>query len=112
MNLVAFSPKMPPLIIIIIFKNFAPMCICVTFSGVVPIVAVQILSIPLLGATTTADALEWTFLILLPNFCFGQGLMVIYMNKQNLETCNTPQVKTVCDKLKIQNPCCKGKCCK
>ena len=81
---------------------------CLLFSGTATILAVAILSIPQLELQTLSKALEWVFLVLLPNFCLGQGLEDYYNNYEfkapYTEYC--PLLKLFCkDK---PNFCCAG----
>ncbi|KAH3872038.1 phospholipid-transporting ATPase ABCA3-like isoform X2 [Dreissena polymorpha] len=77
-------------------------------SGVATILAVGILSIPQLDLLDLAHALEWVFLVLLPNYCLGQGIEDYYQNyKLGLiyeEYCVKDKIKDFCEK--IPNPCC------
>lgn len=50
-----------------------------------------------------ADALEWAFLVLFPNYSLGQGLNDIYQNSVLTDLCK-PWVN-ICP-----SPCCKGNC--
>jgi len=71
--------------------------------------AVSILSIPQLGTQAVANALEWLFMILLPNFCLGQGVSDFYSNYIYLNNCKP--IFPFCDYfcLNVTNfPCCKG----
>ncbi|XP_052767410.1 phospholipid-transporting ATPase ABCA3-like isoform X2 [Mya arenaria] len=77
-------------------------------TGVATILAVAILSIPQLGLQDLSKVLEWIFLVLLPNFCLGQGLEDYYSNyKVGLiynKVC--PVLKEFCNEL--PNPCCQS----
>ena len=81
------------------------------FLGVATILAVGILSIPQLDLLDLAHALEWVFLVLLPNYCLGQGIEDYYQNyKLGLiyeEYCVKDKIKDFCET--IPNPCCIGK---
>ena len=74
------------------------------------VLAVDILAIPKLGTLALSRSLEWVFLVLLPNFCLGQGLNDFFTNYQFLQVCDTPMVRQICDMhLPQPFPCCKGK---
>lgn len=70
------------------------------------IVAIYFLQLPQLDLLNEGDALEWLFLILLPNFAFGQGLTDIYTNYEYNDICKRINISSefVC-KL-APNPCC------
>jgi hypothetical protein len=78
----------------------------IDFSGIATVLAVGILSIPQLGTQDLSHALEWLFMIILPNFCLGQGLVDFYSNFEFLHICKP--VLPFCPI--ISNPCCKGIC--
>lgn len=68
--------------------------------------AVVILSIPQLDLLSTADLIDWIFIILFPNYSLGQGLNDLYSNSAYNEICGK-LVKDCYDKPKEPNPCCK-----
>lgn len=74
------------------------------------ILAVGILSIPQLGLVHLSEALEWVFLVLLPNYCLGQGLEDYYSNYKlgdiYRQFC-TEDIRKAC--VIFPNPCCRGK---
>ena len=81
-------------------------------AGTATILAVAIMSIPQLDLQDLSRALEWVFLILLPNYCLGQGLEDYYSNYEfkdiYVEYCVKKNLrdKTTCEF--IPNFCCAG----
>ncbi|XP_048758710.2 phospholipid-transporting ATPase ABCA3-like isoform X2 [Ostrea edulis] len=71
-------------------------------AGDATVLAVGILGIPQLGLKDLSNVLEWIFLVFLPNFCLGQGLMDYYSNWEFLDSCKDFQ--QFCSS--IPNPCC------
>ena len=71
--------------------------------------AVAILSIPQLQLISLADTLQWIFLVLLPNFSFGQALSDIYSNHLYIGLCANDFAVTLCQDFRIQSPCCNCK---
>ncbi|XP_061181930.1 phospholipid-transporting ATPase ABCA3-like isoform X1 [Saccostrea echinata] len=71
-------------------------------AGDATVLAVGILGIPQLGLKDLSNILEWIFLVFLPNFCLGQGLMDYYSNWEFLDSCK--EFKLLCPYL--ANPCC------
>lgn len=71
-------------------------------AGDATVLAVGILGIPQLGLKELSNTLEWIFLVFLPNFCLGQGLMDYYSNWEFLDSCQ--EFKQLCSI--IPNPCC------
>jgi ATP-binding cassette subfamily A (ABC1) protein 3 len=69
------------------------------------------LSIPQLGLEDLSKTLEWVFLLILPNYCLGQGLSDYYKNYELKDIYEEFCVKEEFDKLCtfVPNPCCKGK---
>lgn len=65
-------------------------------TGLVFLLAVYILSIPQLGTEDIGKALEWIFMILLPNFDLGSALMDMYTNSGYKDTCESYKYETVC----------------
>lgn len=76
-------------------------------AGIATVLAVQILKIPQLNTVEIGRGLEWTFLVLLPNFCMGEAMLEFYNNYQFLQICNMPEIKILCE-FGISNGCCKG----
>ena len=70
--------------------------------------AVIILEIPGLNTESLGKGLEWVFLVLVPNYCLGQGLQDIYNNYQYLNICTRPEVKYLCEMTNITLGFCKG----
>ena len=70
------------------------------------ITTVGILSLPMLGLESVSAQLEWIFLIIFPNFSFGQALADLYSNYQANQFC--PQFVEFCeyDPCCTLNPCC------
>ncbi len=66
--------------------------------------SVGILQLPMLDLQDVADSLEWVFLIIFPNFAFGQGLADLYTNYQANQFCG--ELVQYCTVQK--NPCCIG----
>jgi hypothetical protein len=79
----------------------------VTTPGISTTLTIDMLTMPQLQLTNIGYPLEWTFLILLPNYCFGQGLATLYLNTQYLKICDTVTFLQPCDD-KLGNPCCPG----
>ncbi|XP_021358402.1 ATP-binding cassette sub-family A member 3-like [Mizuhopecten yessoensis] len=71
-------------------------------AGVATLLAVGILSIPELNLEDLSHALEWVFLVLLPNYCLAQGLSDYYANHEYLNIC--PNITVFCPI--FPNPCC------
>jgi hypothetical protein len=72
------------------------------------ILIVTILGAPELGKEDDADALEWIFYIVLPNFCFGNAIDSIYANMETLIICGDVD-EVFCEGLgaaNMTNPCC------
>lgn len=82
------------------------------FTGTLAVLAVIILRIPNLNTGDIADALEWVFHIVLPNYNFGRALQNLYINSDNRRICDRPEVQVFCEDLlgafdtNITNPCC------
>ena len=76
--------------------------------GIATVLTVDILSIPQLNLQHISEALESVFLIFIPNFCLGQGLVDLYNNHEFLKLCGEPFVQQLCH-ANITNPCCLGK---
>lgn len=85
----------------------------------ITIVAVYFLQLPALGLADQGDLLEWIFLILLPNFAFGQSLTDLYTNYENNDFCLREQViipglnssyYKLCSGIFPTNPCCGVNC--
>ncbi|XP_053391292.1 phospholipid-transporting ATPase ABCA3-like [Mercenaria mercenaria] len=78
-------------------------------SGVATILAVGILRIPQLNLEDLSKVLEWVFLVILPNYCLGQGLEDYYSNYKFKaiyeEFCVKDQFENYCHFL--PNPCCR-----
>lgn len=87
-------------------SGFAWITIINIVTSQATILAVNIISIPQLDLLSTARALEWTFLIIFPNFALGQGLNDIYKNAVYNDLC-APFVDLCAF---IPNPCCKDNC--
>ncbi len=77
-------------------------------AGIATVMAVIILNIPGLNTKSIAKALEWLFLILIPNYCLGQGLEDLYNNFQYLNICTRADVQIICDLTNMTLGCCKG----
>lgn len=60
----------------------------------------------MLNTVSIGKTLEWIFLILLPNYCLGQGMLDLYDNYQYLSLCK--DLLPLCQ-WNITLPCCKGK---
>ncbi|XP_069124776.1 phospholipid-transporting ATPase ABCA3-like [Argopecten irradians] len=71
-------------------------------AGVATLLAVGILAIPQLNLEDLSHALEWVFLVLLPNYCLAQGLSDYYANHEYLGIC--PNITAYCPI--FPNPCC------
>ncbi|KAL3876097.1 hypothetical protein ACJMK2_033975 [Sinanodonta woodiana] len=74
-------------------------------SGVATILAVGILQIPQLDLEYLSKALEWIFLVLLPQYCLGQGLEDFYSNYRFLNICQ-PLFRSELICIFQPNPCC------
>ena len=55
-------------------------------TGETAILVVEILQLPQLGLTNVAKYVKWAFLAL-PNFCFGQSLIDVYVNYDAVSAC-------------------------
>ncbi|KAL4225817.1 hypothetical protein ACF0H5_013807 [Mactra antiquata] len=80
-------------------------------SGLVFLLATYTLSIPILGTEDIGKALEWVFIIFLPNYDLGLALMDMYSNAGNIDYCEEQNYKQICPKIesdpkKLKNPCC------
>nr|APD26538.1 ATP-binding cassette transporter subfamily A member 3 X1 protein [Brachionus koreanus] len=74
-------------------------------SSQVTLTAVNILSSPILDLSDVARTLEWVFLIIFPNYAFGQGIVDLYENYNRIEYCAGKNAVALC-KL-FPNPCCR-----
>jgi ATP-binding cassette subfamily A (ABC1) protein 3 len=101
-----------------IFKSpstgFAIIVILYLLTSQASIVAVNVLTLPGIDLKDVADVLEWLFLILLPNFSFGQGITDIYQNYEFTGICKKvidqlpPNIPLEFACLALPNPCCIG----
>ncbi|XP_005105583.1 ATP-binding cassette sub-family A member 3 [Aplysia californica] len=83
-------------------------------TGVTTMLVVVILSIPQIGLEDVSVILEWTFMVLFPNFSLAQSLYEFYENHQALAIC-TPEYSSAefckfSQFMNISNPCCPGIC--
>lgn len=62
--------------------------------GQATLLAVVILSIPQLDLLSTADIVEWIFIILFPNYSLGQGINDLYGNSMYNQLC--ANLSTIC----------------
>lgn len=72
-------------------------------SGLVFLLATYTLSIPILGTEDIGKALEWIFVIFLPNFDLGLALMDMYTNAGYMDTCEGYNYKAVCELISLNN---------
>ena len=72
------------------------------------LLATYTLSIPQLGTEDIGIALEWVFLILMPNFDLGSALMDMYTNSGFKDTCEGYNYNVICANLRgnATNGCC------
>ena len=85
---------------------------CFYLTGLASVISVYILGLSFLDTKNIADMLEWIFYIIIPNFCFGFGLMQIYTNYANKKICTSFDFGPLCTSLAASNgtnPCCPGK---
>jgi ATP-binding cassette subfamily A (ABC1) protein 3 len=82
--------------------GFAAMVGWNILSSQATLTPVAILTLPQLDLVSIANGLEWLFIIILPNFAFGQGMIDMYSNNQTTELCK--QAVGLCRFL--PNPCC------
>lgn len=73
------------------------------------LLATYTLSIPQLGAVEVGEALEWVFIVFLPNYDLGLALMDMYSNAGNIDYCEQNNYKNVCPVLAQMNL--KSACC-
>ena len=76
--------------------------------------AVFILKIPELGTVTIGEALEWLFLIVLPNFCFSLALQDLSFKHQLTESCDKlferqPDICREAETYRMTIACCPSK---
>jgi ATP-binding cassette subfamily A (ABC1) protein 3 len=65
-------------------------------TGETAILIIEILQLPQLGIETVAKYVKWSFLVL-PNFCFGQSLIDVYVNYDALAVClPTKETRELC----------------
>nr|QNH67917.1 ATP-binding cassette transporter subfamily A member 3 X1 [Brachionus plicatilis] len=83
--------------------GFAIITLWNILSSQVTLIAVNILSSPILDLSDVARSLEWVFLIILPNYAFGQGTVDLYENYNRIELCKN--LTFLCKFL--PNPCCR-----
>jgi hypothetical protein len=76
-------------------------------SGLTTLLAVFVLQIPSLNTADMAKALDWVFMIFLPNYCLGKSLMDMYTNYEFNHICEQLNYKLVCQFIPTM-PCCKG----
>ena len=90
---------------------------CVHILGTVALVVVGILAIPDLNVQEVGVAMDWLFLLFLPNYCFAVALGDLYVNYETVRSCNliTPgdlNLDETCDLLwnsaNVTTICCKG----
>nr|QNH67858.1 ATP-binding cassette transporter subfamily A member 3 X1 [Brachionus rotundiformis] len=72
-------------------------------SSQVTLTAVNILSSPILDLSDVARLLEWVFLIILPNYAFGQATVDLYENYNRIELCKNSTFLCAI----FPNPCCR-----
>ncbi|XP_050413869.2 phospholipid-transporting ATPase ABCA3 [Patella vulgata] len=75
------------------------------FTGLVSLMAVFILGMPGLGTTDVADALDWIFSIVFPQFNLGKCIMNIYTNYNILDACGQLGYPDICS-TKPEFQCC------
>ena len=61
----------------------AECCVLLCAAGTLASVAVFVLKFPSLGTMEEAEICEWVFYVLLPNFCFINGLQELFNNYNN-----------------------------
>ena len=84
--------------------GFASLVAWNIISSQTSLIAVQILALPQLDLVDISKTLEWIFLLIFPNYSFGQALIDLYNNYQITKICVESQLDQVCD---FQpNPCC------
>ena len=94
--------------------------------GITPQLVIVILS-AIESTKNVAKALEWVFIVLLPNYNVGQGLANIYNNHNYIDLCfnqlpeaadlvaGKDSLNTICNAAQFfgrELPCCKGRCLK
>nr|QUF59427.1 ATP-binding cassette transporter Abca3-1 [Brachionus angularis] len=82
--------------------GFAALVAWNILSSQVTLTPTQILTLPQLELVDVSKILEWIFIIIFPNFAFGQGLIDLYNNYQISSICK-PFLE-LCDI--VPNPCC------
>jgi len=85
-------------------------------AGALAVLAIVILKIPDLGTVDIANALEWVFYVVLPNFCFNKALQDLITKHQFSSVCSKIDEvidrEMFCDIIRNNsktNPCCPGK---
>jgi ATP-binding cassette subfamily A (ABC1) protein 3 len=68
------------------------------------LIAVQILALPALELVGLSKILQWIFLLIFPNYSFGQALIDMYNNFQITKICTETQFDQIC--ASFPNPCC------
>ena len=70
--------------------------------------------VPDLGVVEVGEVMNWVFLFLLPNYCFGIALQDLYINFETKNICGSITTDNVDDycrllqELNTTNPCCAG----
>nr|UOU03313.1 ATP-binding cassette subfamily A3-2 [Brachionus rubens] len=82
--------------------GFAALVVWNILSSQATLTPTQILTLPQLELVDVSKLLEWIFLVIFPNFTFGQGLIDLYNNYQITQICKV--FEEYCQYL--PNPCC------
>ncbi|CAF0888563.1 unnamed protein product [Brachionus calyciflorus] len=82
--------------------GFASLVVWNIMSSQATLTPTQILTLPQLELVDVSKILEWIFLVIFPNFTFGQGMIDLYNNIQITRICKN--VSEICPYIK--NPCC------
>nr|QNH67859.1 ATP-binding cassette transporter subfamily A member 3 X2 [Brachionus rotundiformis] len=82
--------------------GFAALVVWNIMSSQATLTPTQILTLPQLELVDVSKLLEWIFLVIFPNFTFGQGMIDLYNNYQITKICQ--QFVDLCPY--VPNPCC------
>ncbi|RNA07446.1 ATP-binding cassette sub-family A member 3-like, partial [Brachionus plicatilis] len=82
--------------------GFAALVVWNIMSSQATLTPTQILTLPQLELVDVSKLLEWIFLVIFPNFTFGQGMIDLYNNYQITKICK--QFVDLCPY--VPNPCC------
>lgn len=83
-----------------------------SFVDTIAMIVVYILKMPEIEVIYVADALDWFFYVILPNYCFSGGILSLFENQVYTDLCEMQEMKKLCKAIRNTNNtnlCCQGK---